>query len=168
MKMIDNNIKIEIVTEDKITKVLKFQKEIIDNMNRKDFFCPLNKEEFLTPMKTLDNVYFLKYNNEIIGLFVATCNIPNVLKEYQLSNNNVMLIDSIMIKEEYRGNKLQAKILKYLYDRAKELKLDGLVATIHPENKYSLNNFLDDGYKIINTLNIHGGIRNIVFKKVKY
>ena len=166
--MIDKNIKIEIVTEERLNEVLNFQKEIIDNMNRKDFFCPLTEEEFLTPMKKQDNVYFLKYNTEIIGLFVATCNIPDVLKEYQLKNNNVMLIDSIMIKEEYRGNKLQIKILNYLYNRAKELKLDGLVATIHPENTYSLNNFINNGYKIINTLHIHGGIRNIVFKKIIY
>ena len=152
--MIDKNIKIEIVTEERLNEVLNFQKEIIDNMNRKDFFCPLTEEEFLTPMKKQDNVYFLKYNTEIIGLFVATCNIPDVLKEYQLKNNNVMLIDSIMIKEEYRGNKLQIKILNYLYNRAKELKLDGLVATIHPENIYSLNNFINDGYEIINTLHI--------------
>ena len=168
MKLIYNNIKIEIITEERINEVLNFQKDIIDNMNRKDFFCPLTKEEFLTPIRNLDNVYFLKYNNEIIGLFVATCNIPDVLKEYQLKNNNVMLIDSIMIKEEYRGNKLQIKILNYLYNRAKELKLDGLVATIHPENTYSLNNFINNGYKIINTLHIHGGIRNIVFKKIIY
>ena len=166
--MIDKNIKIEIVTEERLNEVLNFQKEIIDNMNRKDFFCPLTEEEFLTPMKKQDNVYFLKYNTEIIGLFVATCNIPDVLKEYQLKNNNVMLIDSIMIKEEYRGNKLQIKILNYLYNRAKELKLDGLVATIHPENIYSLNNFINDGYEIINTLHIHGGTRNIVFKKIIY
>ena len=166
--MIDKNIKIEIVTEERINEVLNFQKEIIDNMNRKALFCPLTKEEFLTPIKKQDNVYFLKYNNEIIGLFVATCNIPDVLKEYQLKSNNVMLIDSIMIKEKYRGNKLQIKILNYLYNRAKELKLDGLVATIHPENTYSLNNFINNGYKIINTLHIHGGIRNIVFKKIIY
>ena len=166
--MKDNNIKIEIVTEERLNEVLNFQKEIIDNMNRKDLFYPLTEEEFLTPIKKQDNVYFLKYNNEIIGLFVATCNIPDVLKEYQLKSNNVMLIDSIMIKEKYRGNKLQIKILNYLYNRAKELKLDGLVATIHPENTYSLNNFINNGYKIINTLQIHGGIRNIVFKKIIY
>ena len=62
--MIDKNIKIEIVTEERLNEVLKFQKEIIDNMNRKDFFCPLTEEEFLTPMKKQDNVYFLKYNTE--------------------------------------------------------------------------------------------------------
>ena len=119
--MTEINIKIEIVHEEKLNEVLNFQKDIIDNMNRKDFFCPLTKEEFLTPIRNLDNVYFLKYNNEIIGLFVATCNIPDVLKEYQLSNNNVMLIDSIMIKEEYRGKEVYKDVVE---DEAKlrELK----------------------------------------------
>ena len=59
----------------------------------------------------------LKYNNETIGLFVATCDIPNILEEYQLDNNNVILIDSVMIREDFRGYGLQRQILDYLYNR---------------------------------------------------
>ncbi len=106
------------------------------------------------------------YNNEIIGLLVLTCNIPNVLKEYKLSNLNYMLIDSIMVKEEYRGQGLQRKMLDFAYKRAKELKMYGLVATIHPDNIYSLNNFIEEKYEVINTIKIHGGPRRIVIKNI--
>ena len=72
-----------------------------------------------------------------------------------------------MIKEEFRGHKLQKQILSFLYNRAKDLKVDGLVATVHPNNKYSLNNLLSEKYKIINQLTIHNGKRYIVYKKIK-
>ncbi len=160
------NIDIEIVNENKLDGVLEFQKDIIDRMEHQEFFCPLTKEEFLEPIRGRDNVYFLKYNNETIGLFVATCDIPNILEEYQLDNNNVILIDSVMIREDFRGYGLQRQILDYLYNRAKELNLDGLVATVHPDNTYSLNNFLYCGYEIINKLTLHGGDRYVVFKNV--
>lgn len=132
-------------------------------MENKDYFYPLTKEEFLTPILNKDNAYFIKKQNEVIALFVATCDIPDVLKEYELSNYNVMLIDSIMVIEKFRGYGLQRKVLEFLFKRVKELKLDGLVATVHPDNIYSLNNFLSSGYEIINKLNIHGGPRYILF-----
>ena len=165
--ILNKNIKIEIATVNKMKEVLLFQNEIINNMSNKEWFCPLTKEEFLTPIKGKDNVYLLKYKNELIGIFVATCDIPKVLEEYKLENNNVLLIDSIMIKEEFRGHKLQKQILSFLYNRAKDLKVDGLVATVHPDNKYSLNNLLSEKYKIINQLTIHNGKRYIVYKKIK-
>lgn len=162
-----SDIEIEIVNEHGIDKALKFQKRIIDNMVNKDHFCPLTKEEFLTPILNKDNVYFLKNKNEIIALFVATCEVPEILKEYKLNNYNIMLIDSIMVSEKFRGYGLQRQILEFLSRRAKELQLDGLVATIHPNNVYSLNNFISSGYEIINKLNIHGGPRYIVYKNIK-
>ena len=136
-------------------------------MENKDYFYPLTKEEFLTPILNKDNAYFIKKQNEVIALFVATCDIPDVLKEYELSNYNVMLIDSIMVIEKFRGYGLQRKVLEFLFKRVKELKLDGLVATVHPDNIYSLNNFLSSGYEIINKLIIHGGTRYILYKNIK-
>lgn len=119
-------------------------------MERKDFFAPLTDDEFLTSIRGRDNVYLFICNNTIIGLLVITCDIPDVLFDYELPSDNYMLIDSIMVKEEYRGHSLQKQMLKFAYDRAKELKMDGLVATVHPENIYSLNNFIAEGY-----INLH-------------
>ena len=164
----DQNIKIEIAEKEMVDEALRFQKKIIDNMEKKNYFCPLTKEEFLTPILGRDNVYFLTVKNKIIGLFVATCDIDNILTDYQIENKNVLLIDSIMIKEEYRGNGFQRKILNFLFERAKELNVEGLIATVHPNNKYSLNNFLLEEYKIINEINIHQGIRYLLYKEVKW
>lgn len=107
------------------------------------------------------------YNSIIIGLLVLSCNIPDILMKYKLPSDNYMLIDSIMIKEEYRGHGLQRQLLKFAYKRAIDLNMDGLVATIHPDNKYSLNNFFEEGFGILHTLKIHGVTRRIVIKKCK-
>ena len=63
-----------------------------------------------------------------------------------------------MVKEEFRGNNLQRKMLEFAYKRAKELNMDGLLATIHPDNIYSLNNFIVEEYSIIHELNIQNHI----------
>ena len=149
---------------EQIDEAMKFQAEIINIIGKKDLFTPLTKEEFLKPIVGLDNVYFLKDCNEIAGMFVATCDEPELLEGYELHTQNVILIDSIMVAKKYRGKGLQRQILDFLKERGLILKKDGLVATVHPDNFYSLRNFLKCGYDIINTIpNIHGGERNIVF-----
>lgn len=108
----------------------------------------------------------MKHNDELIGLAVVTCDIPEVLKEYNIKDSNMMLIDSIMIKQEYRGHHLQRQILKLLEKRARELNLDGLVTTVRPDNIYSKNNFVNSGYDISHLALLHGGDRLVFVKKL--
>ena len=75
---IEKNVTIKKIKEEEIKIVLDFQKEIIDNMEHKEWFVPLTKEEFLTPIRGEDNVYVFIYNNIIIGLLVLTCNISEI------------------------------------------------------------------------------------------
>lgn len=166
--VIGENIKIKKANINDIHTIIKFQKEVIDKMNNKEFFTPLTKHEFIFPIKNNGIVYLLYYNNEIIGLFVLTINPEvDIIEEYKLNdNNNVGIIDSIMIKESYRGSSLQLQGMDIIENDAKKLQIKKLVATIHPDNKYSLNNFIKRKYKIINKINIHNGPRYIVIKEI--
>ncbi|MBR2708729.1 MFS transporter [Candidatus Saccharibacteria bacterium] len=162
--VIGKNVDLAPVEIKDVDKAMRFQSMIIKGMKNKEWFTPLTKKEFTTPMKGSDNVYFLKKGRAVIGLVVATCGAPEVLKDYKLKNDNVLLIDSIMIRKECRGHHLQKQILKVLEKRAKELELDGLVATVHPDNIYSKKNFVDSGYVVTHSASLHGGER-LVFVK---
>ena len=72
-----------------------------------------------------------------------------------------------MIKKEYRGSKLQQQIVRLLDNQISLFNLRGVVATVHPNNIWSLNNLLECDYKEINRITIHGGERIILFKKYK-
>lgn len=164
--IINQNGSIKSISEKEIDIASYIQRSIFNTMDSKHWYAPLRWAEFLTPIKGTDGTYLLVYQGEIIGLFVLTCNIPDVLSEYKLPSSNYMLIDSVMIKEGYRGHGLQRQILKFVYDRAIDLKMNGLVSTVHPDNKYSLNNFILEDYKILHKLIIHGGIRNVMIKSI--
>lgn len=167
MKYLDKEIDVKIASENDIGLLISFQKEVINKMDNKDFFTPLTKKEFLEPIKGKDNVYMLFLDKSLIAILVATCDIPNLLEEYKLSSNNVLLINIIMVKDDYRGHGLQRQMLEFIYDKAIKLNKDGLVATVHPENIHIIANFLKEEYEIINKLNIHGGPRYIFYKKTK-
>ena len=136
-------------------------------MNNKELFTPLTEYEFTYPLENNGKINLLYYNKELIGLFVLTINPEeNIIKEYELDNQNIGRLDSVMIKEKYRGSNLQRQGMKILEEEASNLNIEHIVATIHPENIYSLNNFIKENYKIIKKHNIHGGPRFIVVKNI--
>lgn len=165
---IGENVIIKKASINDLDKILKFQKNIIDAMPNKEFFTPLTEHEFVYPIENNGLVYLLYYDNTLIGLFVLTINPEDdILDEYQLDNSlDVAIFDSVMIDDKYRGNGLQLQGMKLINKGAAKLGVKRIVATIHPNNRYSLDNFLKDEYKIINQINIHGGPRLIVEKIV--
>lgn len=164
--ILNENIKINKVKKNEIKVILQFQRYIIDSIENKDFFVPLTEKEILFPIKNKGLVYTLLHNDTIIGFFILTLNpSKKIMSEYNLDNlENLGLFDGIMIKKEYRGSKLQQQCLEYIEKKALELGTKQIIATVHPKNIWSLNNFIDENYKIIAKKTIHGGPRYILQK----
>lgn len=102
-----------------------------------------------------------------IGFFVISVAPPmKMAGDYEFDISDIAVFDAVMIKEEYRGSGLQRQAMEIAYDYAKDKGLKALVATVHPENFYSLNNCVIEDYKIIRKKNVHGGERLIVYKEI--
>jgi len=49
----------------------------------------------------------------------------------------------------------------------KDSEFNKFVCTVHPDNKYSLNNMLDNGYEIVMTTKLYGGLdRHVIVKNI--
>lgn len=78
----------------------------------------------------------------------------------------VVNMDSAAVHPDYRGLGLQHRLLEAA---EQELSASGeryLLCTIHPENRFSLNNALKQGYQIQKTLPKYGSVRHILCKKI--
>lgn len=77
----------------------------------------------------------------------------------------VVCMDTAAVHPAYRGIGLQRRLLEVA-----EAQLKGaeryLLCTIHPENRFSLNNALKEGYEIRRTLEKYGSVRHILCKKI--
>lgn len=77
-------------------------------------------------------------------------------------------MDAVAVLPEYRGNYLQERLLKAA---EKELKTKPeycfFMATVHPENIYSLRNFQRLGYRVAATVRKYGGLPRYVLLKEK-
>lgn len=88
------------------------------------------------------------------------------LPETELSG--VVHMDSAAVLPEYRGYGLQRRLMQAAEAEARRRGYRYLMCTIHPDNNYSKNNVLEQGYHIAATKEKYGGyIRNILIKKLE-
>lgn len=78
----------------------------------------------------------------------------------------VINMDTAAVHPDYRGQGLQKKMMQ---EAEKEIRGAGkriLLCTVHPENRFSLKNVLDQGYIIQKKLEKYGSVRYILRKDI--
>ena len=74
-------------------------------------------------------------------------------------------MESISVRREYRGKGLQKKLLLAAEAIERKKGTQCLMATVHPDNCFSLNNFLSVGYECLLETRKYGGVRRKVIYK---
>lgn len=86
-------------------------------------------------------------------------------KEDQLMQ--VAHMDTAVVSSDYRGYGLQKRLMEFAEEDLRKAGYRYLCCTAHPENIYSKNNILKQGYQIMATKEKYGGfLRNIFLKEL--
>lgn len=88
------------------------------------------------------------------------------LKFSQEELMQVVNMDSAAVAPEYRGLGLQRKLIQIAEDQLREEGNHILLCTVHPENRFSLQNVLKQGYMIQRELPKYGSVRYILRKDI--
>lgn len=67
------------------------------------------------------------------------------------------LMDVVAVHEQHRGRGLMAALSQLAEEEMRTRGFTALVATVHPDNVYSLNNFKNTGYRILKEGRFYGG-----------
>lgn len=78
----------------------------------------------------------------------------------------VVNMDSAAVHPDYRGQGIQGRLLEAAETALREQGARYLLCTIHPENRFSLNNALKQGYTIEKTGQKYGSVRHFLCKKI--
>lgn len=80
----------------------------------------------------------------------------------------VAIMETAAVLPEYRGNNLQYRLMQAAEKDLIELGYQYLTGTVHPDNRFSLNAFLKQGYHIAVTKEKYQGlVRHVLMKKIK-
>ena len=79
----------------------------------------------------------------------------------------VVNMDTAAVHPDYRGQGLQRKLMAYAEKALAEGGERILMCTVHPDNRYSLQNVLSQGYQIAATQPMYGSVRHVMKKILK-
>ncbi len=80
---------------------------------------------------------------------------------FPAANQKLYLVDAA-----YRGQGLQRKIIRLIEDVARQKGFAMLCTTIAPHNKFSINNFVAEGYAYSTTVVKYGGLERSIYNKM--
>lgn len=78
----------------------------------------------------------------------------------------VVHMDTAAILPEYRGHGLQKYFMEMIEEELRQEGYRYLCCTAHPDNKYSCNNILANGYQVMMTKEKYGGFLRHIFLKM--
>lgn len=81
--------------------------------------------------------------------------------------SGVAHMDSLAVRPGYRGRGLQYQLMSHGEQYLSTTSYCHLMGTVHPDNRYSLGNFLKLGYRIAATTQKYGGLpRHVLYKSL--
>lgn len=149
--------------------------EVRTGMENKEWFYVDTPEEFRAMMDSdAMHIWFAVDEEKIVG--AQSVLIPGT-ESYNYgwwmgypeeTLRRVVNIDSTAVDPAYRGRGIQRLLLRTAESWLEENSPDGiLLCTIHPDNRYSLQNALKLGYEIRKTVAIYGSVRYLLKKELK-
>jgi len=85
-----------------------------------------------------------------------------------LSEDEKMFVahmESAAVLPKYRGLRIQNQLMARGFELLKETDYKYVMGTAHPDNIFSVNNFLKLGYEIVAEVKKYGGLRRYVFNQ---
>lgn len=164
------------VTEDaeEIYEIMTAAQALLEH---RDWYCTDTKDYIKEHIKTPSRgIVFKAVDQGEIGAFFLIHfpgKEPGNLGEYAGLKGEALLrcahMDSLAVKPDFRGRRLQYRLMRHGEEYLASTPYCYLLGTVHPDNKYSLNNFLKLGYTIAATAQKYGSLpRHILYKDASH
>ena len=157
--IIDENINLD--------NYLEFKKIVKENMKHPEWLGDFSKDDLISMQKTGTKIWIFYNDNDPVCSMMA---IPSTKKdmdsfEINLDCKDVIDYGPMFVMPKYVGNKLQYQMLKMLDKYSIEKGYKYAASTVHPDNIFSINNLLKDGFEKTDQKEFERGIRNIYVKE---
>ncbi len=155
-----------------VEKIYQLQMEILAGLKDKDILRYNTKETFQQCIKSPNLTIGMFDKSELIALIILVDgrgtkeDLSIDLEKHQVTRAaNFKLV---MVKEEYRGNGFQRKLMCIMEKYAKLQGVTHLCTTVSGKNTYSFNNMKALNYEFDHDALMYGGLqRKVLVKKIE-
>lgn len=163
MKLEDLRVECENIDLD---KYISYREDIKKNMEHPDWLGDFLKSDLEYLLNNCSKIWIFYNGEEYVSSMMLIPSDEKSINKFGLNLDYKDVVDygPMFVNPNYRGNKLQAQMLEYLNNYSKKLGYKYAAGTIHPDNIFSINNLVNDGFKYIDTKEFTRGTRNIYLK----
>jgi hypothetical protein len=150
--------------------VMSLQKRVYDGIGDKDTFVLTTKEE-LTESLTLDACFGAFFNDSLIAFTLMVVNRESMrnlgfyLDYGPEMRRQCVTYDTTFIDPQFKGYGLQRFFITLKDSYARNLGATQALATVSPDNKYSLQNLLACGFTIAAEKPMYGRFQRCILRK---
>lgn len=176
-KIRDVEIVIQKAREEDLEEIQALMRKTVEYMENPDWFYEGGKEFLVTCLKEDETTGFAvtarTKEGALAGCFLVE--IPG-MAEYNLGidlgfdDEQLQIsahMDTAIVDPLYRGQGLQGRMMEACEEEMKKRGIRYLLATVHPDNPYSLSNVQKLGYQTRKTKEKYGGsLRHILCKEI--
>ena len=152
-----------------IDEYLEFYKYVKSNMKEPSWLGEFSLNELKNILNNEGKLFNFYDNNIIVCSMLYIPSNNKTLEKHNLKydEKSVGSCGPIMVNPKYVGNKFQKQMLELLDKYCKSIGKRYIFTKVHPDNIYSINNFVSDGYKFVETYKTSSGEpRSVYFKEI--
>lgn len=167
------NARFKILDTNYIPKIMELQKNVVDGLDDKQLYVPSEEEEFrefIEGKGAIIGCVTIK-DNELVAMGVyGNLKYEKTNYGYDLGYQGDELlkvgqIETTIVRDDFRGNRLQKRLCELLEKIGKENNTPIMSATASPYNEFSVNTFISLGYEVVKDKVKYGGLRRYVLAK---
>ena len=152
-----------------IDEYLEFYKYVKSNMKEPSWLGEFSLNELKNILNNEGKIFNFYDNNIIVCSMLYIPSNNKTLEKHNLKYDEKLVgsCGPIMVNPKYVGNKFQKQMLELLDKYCKNIGKRYIFTKVHPDNIYSINNFISDGYKFVETYKTSSGeSRSVYFKEI--
>ena len=153
------------LTAGDLDDVLSLQDECVSQLADPGLYYPLTADEFSESL-SMDIVVGAYDCDKLVAVAVIVVNrdgARNLAVEAGCRPDSTFTFDAVMVLPRSRGYGLQNILLRQCIELARKNNISHIVATVSPDNSYSLDNFTRLGFEIVATSRKYAGlVRHII------
>lgn len=151
-----------------VDEYIEFREYVKENMLHPEWLGDFSKEDLENLLSSNSKIWIYYLDKEPVCSMMLIPSSEKSLSKFELDLDYREVADygPMFVNPKYVGNGLQYQMLKGLDEYCVNNKYKYVASTIHPDNVYSINNLLKDGFECKNTKEFKRGIRNIYLKKL--
>lgn len=165
---------ITLAEEEDYQAIVDTIESVVDSLEEKEWFAADSAEYILQILKEGTGIGFKAteaLSGRLAGIFMMVFpgrseeNLGRDIGFPDQELEKVVHMDTVAVLPEFRGHHLQSRLMRAAEEEAARRGYRYLMCTVHPENRYSRENVLKQGYRAVLTKEKYGGyLRDILVK----